>query len=716
MSSSDIYNNFDFIFETGKKIAEELSKDSSNEKWVEHAKEEYNNNFSYPENTYNLLRSALEKNPQLYEQFQGIISYNEDGVEQFFNSIFFPQENDEEEAINEEEDDTDIIFDPDDDQPHEVVMSALTPELLEKRQQKQIDQVSTTLYISKDLAYLLLKKFNWNSDRLMANWLENPEVKKNLLESFHVTESMVRDPLTFKDLGPGECEVCYNDEDNLYQLYCGHILCSDCWKGEMEAQISQGVSSIVCRIDDCYAEIMLSDVAKFCGEEQANAYKKFILEDQISRDNKLIHCSGVNCNQVLTIDSVGLCGVATCSCGQRICWRCQKDAHAPLTCEQLVEWNKLRDEMLKLSRAQSRWERRELRLMDYRRSHLSEVTKVNNEYNAQLKAEHDIMNKNELNEIKKLEGELKKITDEKLRQVKLNKIREKKNENKIKQQDRQREREQIQSEQNAFISAIQSPQNAKFYLHQLNESQELRAMEKYCTTDEEFIERMTKKCPKCKTPIQKNGGCNYMKCTRCGFEFCWLCGADWKTHGDHFSCNKYDGKIGNVGDSDDDANADDNDEEWMKNDNKKYYLPPMNSELRGKFARWNHYFRRYQAHRDAQRMEKMNRDNYRETLVNAWSDTMSSATANKLVDKVYRAIDVARSVLIYSYPTAYFMDMHSKAFYMFEMCQSNLEITNEKLVGMVERFSGQKSEEFEKFADLNDKYIDATLREVDNYT
>eukprot|EP01061_Rhynchopus_euleeides_P029636 TRINITY_DN487_c1_g2_i1.p1 TRINITY_DN487_c1_g2~~TRINITY_DN487_c1_g2_i1.p1 ORF type:complete len:2320 (+),score=491.29 TRINITY_DN487_c1_g2_i1:121-7080(+) len=44
-------------------------------------------------------------------------------------------------------------------------------------------------------------------------------------------------------------------------------------------------------------------------------------------------------------------------------------------------------------------------------------------------------------------------------------------------------------------------------------------------TDEEASQRMVlnmKRCPKCRTPIEKNDGCNMMTCT-CGCKFCWLC-------------------------------------------------------------------------------------------------------------------------------------------------------------------------------------------------
>jgi hypothetical protein len=40
-----------------------------------------------------------------------------------------------------------------------------------------------------------------------------------------------------------------------------------------------------------------------------------------------------------------------------------------------------------------------------------------------------------------------------------------------------------------------------------------------------------RRCPKCKTAIEKNGGCDHVTCRQsaggCGAEFCWRCGADY---------------------------------------------------------------------------------------------------------------------------------------------------------------------------------------------
>ena len=47
-----------------------------------------------------------------------------------------------------------------------------------------------------------------------------------------------------------------------------------------------------------------------------------------------------------------------------------------------------------------------------------------------------------------------------------------------------------------------------------------------CADDSEtanYISAHTKDCPQCGTCIEKNGGCNHMKCYSCKHEFCWMC-------------------------------------------------------------------------------------------------------------------------------------------------------------------------------------------------
>jgi len=51
-----------------------------------------------------------------------------------------------------------------------------------------------------------------------------------------------------------------------------------------------------------------------------------------------------------------------------------------------------------------------------------------------------------------------------------------------------------------------------------------------------LIAKISKPCPKCKSPIQKRSGCNHMKCPKCQASFCWLCMSEIedKPMPDHF--------------------------------------------------------------------------------------------------------------------------------------------------------------------------------------
>eukprot|EP00898_Chlorokybus_atmophyticus_P002766 jgi/Chlat1/3490/Chrsp23S03788 len=44
----------------------------------------------------------------------------------------------------------------------------------------------------------------------------------------------------------------------------------------------------------------------------------------------------------------------------------------------------------------------------------------------------------------------------------------------------------------------------------------------------------TRACPACSYPINKDGGCNHMVCSRCQFAFCWVCRASWEPS--HYNC------------------------------------------------------------------------------------------------------------------------------------------------------------------------------------
>lgn len=54
------------------------------------------------------------------------------------------------------------------------------------------------------------------------------------------------------------------------------------------------------------------------------------------------------------------------------------------------------------------------------------------------------------------------------------------------------------------------------------------------------VKRISKPCPNraCRAPTEKNGGCNHISCSRCRFEWCWLCGGRYAPN--HYSVSNED--------------------------------------------------------------------------------------------------------------------------------------------------------------------------------
>ena len=68
------------------------------------------------------------------------------------------------------------------------------------------------------------------------------------------------------------------------------------------------------------------------------------------------------------------------------------------------------------------------------------------------------------------------------------------------------------------------------------EAQALRQRQMNAAT-EAFLSENTQSCPQCGSSITRNGGCNHMKCSICGCDFCYVCGQNWRGHANYYSCH-----------------------------------------------------------------------------------------------------------------------------------------------------------------------------------
>ncbi|KAI6242112.1 RBR-type E3 ubiquitin transferase [Aphelenchoides fujianensis] len=170
----------------------------------------------------------------------------------------------------------------------------------------------------------------------------------------------------------------------------------------------------------------------------------------------------------------------------------------------------------------------------------------------------------------------------------------------------------------------------------------------------EWLNKNSKPCPRCKAPIEKNGGCNHMTCRKpnCGYEFCWLCMGDWSPR---HACNLYGGEPQNT------------------------HEGPEFADL----ARFKHYLVRFDTHQKAMRDQRAifdvmldKKDVLKELLVCTKAEIA-------FVPAAISALEKSRRTLMFSYVFGFFLAPGNEAS-IFEANQTRLETSMEVLSGYLE--------------------------------
>ncbi|XP_059475498.1 ankyrin repeat and IBR domain-containing protein 1-like [Neocloeon triangulifer] len=221
----------------------------------------------------------------------------------------------------------------------------------------------------------------------------------------------------------------------------------------------------------------------------------------------------------------------------------------------------------------------------------------------------------------------------------------------------------------------------------------LEELETSCSGSEEaanclWLVTNSKPCPNCKSPIQKNEGCNHMKCSKCKFDFCWVCLETWKKHssatGGYFRCNRF--EI---------ASRLDEKQGAMLNE-----AAQRNQQLQ-ELTRFLHYYTRFRNHENSQRLELplLSAVPHKMQLLaaslhkaqNPRPDSCSTLKSPKLqkgtkfIEEAVRELLKARRVLCGSYVYGYYLEDNGYNKAMFELMQNELEEVTEKLSEQVAR-------------------------------
>eukprot|EP01099_Mayorella_cantabrigiensis_P001949 TRINITY_DN1840_c0_g1_i1.p1 TRINITY_DN1840_c0_g1~~TRINITY_DN1840_c0_g1_i1.p1 ORF type:complete len:479 (+),score=84.70 TRINITY_DN1840_c0_g1_i1:82-1518(+) len=218
---------------------------------------------------------------------------------------------------------------------------ALRSSGLQTKYENDILEIMDLLDLKESKAISLLRKFNWDKEKLSASYLEN---SKSLLDDLKVTTLRKRP----KGLKKGEkvtCPVCYEEigrKDTTVLRKCHHFFCNDCWRGYLANSVSEGISCVVtkCPAPNC-GYLVPKEVFDLLEPDKLRQYKKFMLDSYVSENPKVKWCPFPGCECSVFCDRPNRVEPVTCSCGFSFCFRCNDyeiGNHAPVPCKMILEW------------------------------------------------------------------------------------------------------------------------------------------------------------------------------------------------------------------------------------------------------------------------------------------------------------------------------------------------------------------------------------------
>jgi len=236
----------------------------------------------------------------------------------------------------------------------ETSFTPLDQEACRAMANSRVDEVAELLCIDRTVAGMLLRQFRWDQEKLMEEYLLNPEgtlKKVGAQEPGQADQSVIHQgdevlvggvPTPRASMPVQRCNICYEDTTSYSALGCGHNYCNECYSKFIEHKVSdEGHACIQARCPTEKCQLVVSDrlVRSLLpeGERLQRWTNAARLERSFVDENpNLKWCPASDCTGAVKA-SRGQLGVC-CPHNHRFCFQCNQDDHRPCGCEDLKLW------------------------------------------------------------------------------------------------------------------------------------------------------------------------------------------------------------------------------------------------------------------------------------------------------------------------------------------------------------------------------------------
>eukprot|EP01130_Rhizamoeba_saxonica_P012936 TRINITY_DN5495_c3_g1_i2.p1 TRINITY_DN5495_c3_g1~~TRINITY_DN5495_c3_g1_i2.p1 ORF type:complete len:475 (+),score=97.93 TRINITY_DN5495_c3_g1_i2:539-1963(+) len=228
----------------------------------------------------------------------------------------------------------------------EEVGESLNTDGINELRESQIIMVESILEIPRTTVEKLLAHMKWDYERLLLEYVDNQEELLNNAQVTQITLANIKEGELVK---PGiiDCTVCFMDAvlGDFTGLSCCHYFCNECWSGHIKMNINNGNVIIPCMERDCLEMVPDIVVKELVNEEYYNKFTRYTSQTFVSNNLDLQWCIAPGCERAISKTvKRGAIIIAECDCGLCFCVECKREAHPPVPCELVNQWEKIAEE------------------------------------------------------------------------------------------------------------------------------------------------------------------------------------------------------------------------------------------------------------------------------------------------------------------------------------------------------------------------------------